>query len=691
MELTDIEALTAKLTELGLADQFSDKLSNLAESSYCIHHSWGLGEIKSYNAAEDRLVVDFPEAGKIDHKMAPQFCLGKCDILPANHILARFKKDPEQIREWAKNNRVELVKQILASSNSVKLVDTQNHVKIVSKKDLTETLSKIDEINRPTVTSIMASSEIESILLRLIGPEDLKKWWLTAKKELQKNEYVGVPAKKDGYFELREEGQTISPEQEILEEYFREKKPRRKIELAEKLFAFSSNEELPKALPGQPQPLYSYSTSDPSTKAKLHEIFTELTETLKDAKRLKAAERLYGVWVRNDLCRCFKEDVDLLEPTSTSIIKAEQEQGNLSKLAEEIPQDIKCLKRLLDLLSRIYKDPAEGEADPEWVSVIIELLKKSTGKFTAECILFLCEHEKSALVYSTLKNWLDSQALSSSLLIWVIKNRTNSKYKDGIKPLITHRLLSAIFHAIDEEGIKSNSTKKIQLAEDVRNDYNLIDDLLDDADENIARDLAQSLKMIQGYTDLARKSILSRFIKVYPSIQSLVEGQSAAKSDTLYVSSWSLEAKEAELKDLVENKIPANKAAIQAARELGDLSENSEYKMARQDERTLNALKEKLTKEISHAQVTDFSNATTDKISVGSIVKIQSASGAIEVYTILGAWDSDTSKNILSYNTSLAQKLIGKQVGDELTFDRENWKILEFSRWIDQQADIAEK
>lgn len=691
MELTDIEALTAKLTELGLANQFSDKLSNLAESSYCIHHSWGLGEIKSYDAAEDRLVVDFPEAGKIDHKMAPQFCLGRCDILPANHILARFKKDPAQIRELAKNNRVELVKQILASSNSVKLVDTQNHVKIVSKKDLSETLSKIDKINRPTVTSIMASSEIESILLRLIGPEDLKKWWLAAKKELQKNEYVGVPAKKDGYFELREEGQTISPEQEILEEYFREKKPRRKIELAEKLFAFSSNEELPKALPGQPQPLYSYSTSDPSTKAKLHEIFTELTETLKDAKRLKAAERLYGVWVRNDLCRCFKEDVDLLEPTSTSIIKAEQEQGNLSKLAEEIPQDIKCLKRLLDLLSRIYKDPVEGEADPEWVNVIIELLKKSTGKFTAECILFLCEHEKSALVYSTLKNWLDSQALSSSLLIWVIKNRTNSKYKDGIKPLITHRLLSAIFHAIDEEGIKSNSTKKIQLAEDVRNDYNLIDDLLDDADENTARDLAQSLKMIQGYTDLARKSILSRFIKVYPSIQSLVEGQSAAKSDTLYVSSWSLEAKEAELKDLVENKIPANKLAIQAARELGDLSENSEYKMARQDERTLNALKEKLTKEISHAQVTDFSNATTDKISVGSIVKIQSASGAIEVYTILGAWDSDTSKNILSYNTSLAQKLIGKQVGEELTFDRENWKILEFSRWIDQQADIAKK
>ena len=691
MELTDIEALTAKLTELGLANQFSDKLSNLAESSYCIHHSWGLGEIKSYDAAEDRLVVDFPEAGKIDHKMAPQFCLGRCDILPANHILARFKKDPAQIRELAKNNRVELVKQILASSNSVKLVDTQNHVKIVSKKDLSETLSKIDEINRPTVTSIMASSEIESILLRLIGPEDLKKWWLAAKKDLQKNEYVGVPAKKDGYFELREEGQTISPEQEILEEYFREKKPRRKIELAEKLFAFSSNEELPKALPGQPQPLYSYSTSDPSTKAKLHEIFTELTETLKDAKRLKAAERLYGVWVRNDLCRCFKEDVDLLEPTSTSIIKAEQEQGNLSKLAEEIPQDIKCLKRLLDLLSRIYKDPVEGEADPEWVNVIIELLKKSTGKFTAECILFLCEHEKSALVYSTLKNWLDSQALSSSLLIWVIKNRTNSKYKDGIKPLITHRLLSAIFHAIDEEGIKSNSTKKIQLAEDVRNDYNLIDDLLDDADENTARDLAQSLKMIQGYTDLARKSILSRFIKVYPSIQSLVEGQSAAKSDTLYVSSWSLEAKEAELKDLVENKIPANKLAIQAARELGDLSENSEYKMARQDERTLNALKEKLTKEISHAQVTDFSNATTDKISVGSIVKIQSASGAIEVYTILGAWDSDTSKNILSYNTSLAQKLIGKQVGEELTFDRENWKILEFSRWIDQQADIAKK
>lgn len=688
MENTDIETLTAKLAESGLASQFADKLETLAESAYCIHHSWGLGEIKSYSAAENRLIVDFPEAGKINHKMAPEFCLGKCEILRKNHILARFKKDPSQVLDWAKNNRVELVKQILASSDFAKLIDTQNHIKYIPKKDLVETLAKIDETNRPTVTSIMAGSEIEAVLIHILGAEDYKKWWSAAKKELQKNEYIGVPAKKDGYYELREEGQAVSPEEVILEEYFREKKPHNKIDLVVKLFAFSSKEELPKVLPGMPQPLFSYNTSNPAVKAKLHDIFEELTETLKDTRRLKAADRLFGVWVRNDLCRCLREEVDLLEPTSTSIIKAEQEQGKLAELAKQLPQDLKFLKRLLDLLSRIYEEPAAGETEPEWVDIIVDLMRNSVGKFTAECILFLHEHKKADLVYKTLKNWLDNQTLSSSLLIWIIKNRGTPKYTEGLKPLITHRLLSAIFHAIDKEGIASNSAKKIQLAEEVRHDAELINDLLEDADENIARDLAQQLKTIQGYSDLARKSIFSRFIKVYPSIQSLIEGQGSTKSDTLYVSKESYEAKQAELNEIINVKLPAVEKAITAAKELGDLSENSEYKMARQDQATLSALREKIQKELANAQITDFSSATTDKISIGSIVKIQSASGKINVYTILGAWDSNTDKNILSYNTGLAQKLIGKKVGDELTFDRENWKITEFIRWVDKTEDV---
>ncbi|MCR5183824.1 MAG: GreA/GreB family elongation factor [Opitutales bacterium] len=693
MALTNIDQLKSKLTGSDASGQVTENLCNLDNgSTYCLHHAWGLGEVKSYSPEENRLIVDFPESGKKDHKMAPEFFLTKCEVLPANHILSQFKENPAQILDWAKHNRVELVKAILASSAFVKLIDTKNHVKIIPKKNLEETLAKIDELERPTVTSIMTNSEIESILSHILIGEDLKKWWTAAKKELQKDEYVGTPAKKDGYYELREKGQTVNPEQEVLEEFFREKKPKRKIELVMKLFAFSANEELPKALPGQPQPLFSYSTSDPATIAKLHNILDDLTVTLKDAKRLNAAERLHGIWVRNDLCRFFRGDVDQLEPTSTSIITAEKNAGRLSQLAKDIPQDTKYLKRLLDLLSRIYKDPREGEEDPQWLEVVLELLGKADSKFANECILFLCDRKKAQNVCDLLKTGLDNQDLSSALLIWVIKNRNNPKFKDGIKPLLTHRLLSLIFRVIDRESIAASNSRKNPLAEEVRTDYNLINDLLADADENVARDLAQSLKMIQGYSELAKKSLLSRFIKVYKSIENLVEGQHQKSSTVLYVSVASLKIKQDELADLIDNKIPENKRAIQEARELGDLSENSEYKMARQNETVLNAKKEGLEKEISNARVTDFSSALEGgKISMGTIVKIRSASGTEATYTILGAWDSDTQRNILSYNTRLAQQLIGKSKGDELYFNDENWTIVDCARWIDQAGNSVEE
>ena len=48
---------------------------------------------------------------------------------------------------------------------------------------------------------------------------------------------------------------------------------------------------------------------------------------------------------------------------------------------------------------------------------------------------------------------------------------------------------------------------------------NLIQDLLNGSNEEIATDLAQTLLLNQGFEDLTKKSLLARFIKLYPSIQ----------------------------------------------------------------------------------------------------------------------------------------------------------------------------
>ena len=84
------------------------------------------------------------------------------------------------------------------------------------------------------------------------------------------------------------------------------------------------------------------------------------------------------------------------------------------------------------------------------------------------------------------------------------------------------------------------------------------------------------------------------------------------------------------------------------------------------------------------AQVIDFSNVDTSMVSIGSKVKVrQVVSGEVAEYVILGAWDSDPSKNIISYRASIAQSLLGKKKNDivETIADdsKETWKIEEIS------------
>ena len=173
-------------------------------------------------------------------------------------------------------------------------------------------------------------------------------------------------------------------------------------------------------------------------------------------------------------------------------------------------------------------------------------------------------------------------------------------------------------------------------------------------------------------------------------MQSLIAGQATAPSedDALIVSQKSFDEAKAEYEDLIANKIPQNKEAIATAREHGDLKENSEYKMARQDQDILLSRKNELEVDLSRARITDFTEATTENVGIGCLVELkESSTGKKHRYAILGAWDSDPENDILSYKTPLAQELLGKQKGETASTriggNEEEWTILNIHRWLD--------
>ena len=77
--------------------------------------------------------------------------------------------------------------------------------------------------------------------------------------------------------------------------------------------------------------------------------------------------------------------------------------------------------------------------------------------------------------------------------------------------------------------------------------------------------------------------------------------------------------------------------------------------------------KAELELDLARAEATDFVGADTAKVSLGTKVTLKDANdGESLVYTILGAWDGDLSKGIISYQTAVARALLNHTVGERI-------------------------
>jgi transcription elongation factor GreA len=492
--------------------------------------------------------------------------------------------------------------------------------------------------------------DLEITLAQVIGEEKFKKWWSAAKKAIAKDPRIAVPVKKTECYVLRET--PVSAEDEILEQFKNTRSARRRILLAEKLIGTFDSKEV------QPH---------------LQDILTGLAEAVKDSNQIDAAERLVGAAIRDDLAKGVGIDPATLEPSQASLIANVRD---LPSIAEKIP--VQFQSRFLELVKETH--PVEAR------DIAFTLLKTSQGKFTTECINFLVENGHADELAASLKRWQVEQNLRAPVLLWIIKNRHSKKFAKLLNDLISPRLLSSIFFAIDYEALQASNARRIPLAEILSDDADLIGDLLSTADPETARDLANALLLNQGFEELTKKSLLARFIKIFPSIQTLVASEADSKEEQLLVSRESYERRREEYETIVSKKIPENSKAIATAREHGDLKENSEYKMAKQDQQVLMAQKSLLEKELGRARITDFKEAAVDQVSVGSVVDVK-VGGKTVRYTILGVWDSVPDKNVISYKTPLGLALLSKKVGDtvkvKIGTSEENYTITGISRYVD--------
>jgi len=107
---------------------------------------------------------------------------------------------------------------------------------------------------------------------------------------------------------------------------------------------------------------------------------------------------------------------------------------------------------------------------------------------------------------------------------------------------------------------------------------------------------------------------------------------------------------------------------IKEAREFGDISENSEYDDAKNEQAMLEARIAALEEQLRSAQVIDSSELSTDVVRVGSVVHVKDqASGKSDKYTIVGSAEANPSQRKLSNESPVGKALIGHKRNETVT------------------------
>lgn len=112
---------------------------------------------------------------------------------------------------------------------------------------------------------------------------------------------------------------------------------------------------------------------------------------------------------------------------------------------------------------------------------------------------------------------------------------------------------------------------------------------------------------------------------------------------------------------------PENIRAIEEARSHGDLSENAEYHAAKEKQSFIVGRINELKSVIARAEIIEMEDGPVDRVVFGRRVLLYNLKTDEETaYQLLGPYESDPEKGVISVTSPLGQALIGKEAGDEV-------------------------
>ncbi|KXK31934.1 MAG: hypothetical protein UZ01_00723 [Candidatus Brocadia sinica] len=581
-----------------------EKYFYLDLDDYVSHKSWGVGQVVSVDTEGEKVNINFEK--KNNHSIS-------MDIAP--DILQKLDKD-------------DLLVMIYARKDALNKMIEEDPVGLI----------------KLTLKYFKGKASVSHIKNRLISgvipPGAWSKWWTNTKKLLKKDPYIkltdGTPT--TSFLELRTSPMTHH--QEILEKLAITADISKKIEIVKKYISTMKNTE--------------------TCRETLSEITTRF---IKDAATLQGENPSLAIeclFLLDEIQDILKEETRKYKDTIETLIRTTE---NLPEFIDNI-NTLEYRKHTLGLIKQVKPE--------HWQDEFTSLFFLNSGNLWEFIIKeLITENKQHAIEGIALKLFNQFNAYPEHY-IWFCKNGMHRRYPElykNIDPsLMFNRLIELsdnIYFKIQkgrDGDLKTIITKIKNLLEDKGTDYAI--SILNDAN---AEAIFNVVSRSKGMEDWFKVSIESVIQDRYPE---LFEEPGLPKLDEskIYVTKEGYERKKKEFDHLMNVEFPENARDLGEAISRGDLRENAEYKAAREKQAMLVEKAERMKAELQKVVIIDPRSVHADTASPGTKVTLRHEGKAeLEMYTLLGPWDVDIEKGIISYLSPIGKGLLNRTAGETIT------------------------
>lgn len=580
-----------------------DRYLTFSEGAYVYHRGgWGYGVVAEFDPAAERMVVDFQK--KPGHQIGIQSATKILERLSDDHIGVFKHYRPDELKGLMEADPAKVFRIFLRSHGGK------------------TTLKKVREEFVPDV----------------LDKNEWSRWWTRAKKAILKDPEIKVGKGSIPPLELRARAQTV--EQDVADRMRARADAREKVAIArEFLRSLDLTPSLGAAIAAEADAALPAATA-PATRLGL----LYLKADLKGEGAAQEAEEARRILLEApDLVALFKA----LDP-------AERKRAAQDLIASGAP----------DATDRVVSVLRAG--DVESADSILEHLKAHRPDIL---ITFFGELSANPRAHPELFLWYARGFLHGAI---PVELAPGEKETTVVEKLLTLG---------DQIGLEVKRTADPRLKEFLRHvrsffmsrRLKMFEELVTRTSPDYGRYLFAKIQRNRGFTDQTRQALQDVIEARHPDIRtapaeaaeaSAVPPEIAPGTEIIYTTLHGYRRREKELKHIVNVEVPHNAEELGRAAAFGDISENAEYSAALEKQEYLMRRLRELRDDLDKARILDPGQVTTERVVVGTRVRLTNLTkGVEETYALLGPWDTDLERGVISYLSPVGRGLLGKSPG----------------------------